>query len=127
MRRLGRSIVAIAAVASLAASGVLFSADRSLASDHQDSPLTVSRPGIDITDVYVYPSPTNPKNVVLAMDVSPLIPAGMGTTRFFDPGAMYQLKIAHGTSFVESQVIQFKAEGGGRRNGSRCTVRERPA
>jgi hypothetical protein len=113
MRRLGRSIVAIAAVASLAASGVLFSADRSLASDHQDSPLTVSRPGIDITDVYVYPSPTNPKNVVLAMDVSPLIPAGMGTTRFFDPGAMYQLKIAHGTSFVESQVIQFKAEGVG--------------
>jgi len=113
MRGRGRSLIAIGAVAMLAASGVLSATSRVQASDHQDSPLTVSRPGIDITDVYVYPSPKNPHDVVLAMDVSPLIPAGMGTTRFFDPGAMYQFKIAHGTSFVESQVIQFKADGVG--------------
>ena len=113
MRALGRPIVAIVAIGTLALSGVLFTASQTPASDHQDSPLTVSRPGIDITDVYVYPSPKNPKNVVLAMDVSPLIPAGMGTTRFFDPGAMYQLKIGHGKSYVESQVIQFKADGVG--------------
>jgi len=113
VRGFGRPIIAIVAIGILALSGVLFSASQTPASDHQDSPLTVSRPGIDITDVYVYPSPKDPNNVVLAMDVSPLIPAGMGTTRFFDPGAMYQLKIAHGKSYVESQVIQFKAEGVG--------------
>jgi len=106
-------LVVAGAAAALAVSSVLCSVSRSPASDLQDSPLTVSRPGIDITDVYVYPSPTNPNNVVLAMDVSPLIPGGMATTRFFDPGAMYQFKIAHGTSDVESQVIQFKADGAG--------------
>ncbi len=83
------------------------------ASDHQDSPLTVSRPGIDITDVFVYPSPTDAQNVVLAMDVSPLIPTGMGTSRQFDPGAMYQFKIGTGDRYTEDYVIQFKAVGTG--------------
>ncbi len=83
------------------------------ASDHQDSPLTVSRPGIDITDVYVYPSPHDPRAVVLAMDVSPLIPAGMGTSRQFDPGAMYQIHIGQGDRFTTDRVIQFEATGVG--------------
>ena len=48
---------------------------------------TASNTSADITDVYVFPSPTNPANVVLVMDVSPLIPAGMGTAKFFDPDA----------------------------------------
>ncbi len=81
------------------------------ASDHQDSPLTVSRPGIDITDVFVYPSPHDPNAVVLAMDVSPLIPTGMGSSRSFDPGAMYQFKIGTANDFNEDLVVQFKATG----------------
>ena len=83
------------------------------ASDHQDSPLTVSRPGIDITDVYVYPSPRDTNSVVLAMDVSPFIPTGMGTTRQFDPGAMYQFHIGTGDDFTTDLAIQFKASGTG--------------
>ena len=83
------------------------------ASDHQDSPLTVSRPGVDISDVYVYPSPRNARNVVLAMDVSPLIPTGMATTRQFDPGAMYQFHIGTGDDFTTDLAIQFKASGTG--------------
>jgi Domain of unknown function (DUF4331) len=89
----------------------LYSVHQVHASDHQDSPLTVSRPGIDITDVFVYPSPTNPQNVVLAMDVWPLIPTGMGTTKYFDPGAMYQFKIGTGEHYSADYVIQFKADG----------------
>ncbi len=81
------------------------------ASDHQDSPLTVSHPGIDITDVFVYPSPRHPGNVVLAMDVWPLIPAGMGPTKYFDPGAMYQFKIGTDAHYTEDLVLQFKATG----------------
>ncbi len=82
-------------------------------SDHQDSPLTVGRPGADISDVYVYPSPTNRANVVLAMNVHPLIPSGQASTVFFDPGVMYQFKIGKGNNFTEDSVIQFKASGVG--------------
>jgi hypothetical protein len=46
------------------------------------------------------------------MDVSPLIPAGMGTAKFFDPTLMWQFKIAHGaTNYQEDQVIQFGVSG----------------
>ncbi len=83
------------------------------ASDHQDSPMTVSHPGIDLTDVFVFPSSTNPRNVVLAMDVWPFIPTGMGATEYFDPRAMYQFKIGTGSHYNEDLVIQFKTGGVG--------------
>ena len=71
-------------------------------SDHQDTYnlATRSNTSADITDVYVFPSPSNPANVVFAMDVSPLIPAGMGTAKFFDPTLMWQFKISHSSSGV---------------------------
>jgi hypothetical protein len=82
-------------------------------SDHQDTYNLANRANTsaDITDVYIFPSPSNPANVVLAMDVSPLIPAGMGTAKFFDPTLMWQLKISHKPSGVEDQVIQFNVTG----------------
>ena len=97
-------LIAGAGVAPLAAS----------ASDHQDTLyLATNRPGADLTDVFVFPA-ADPKNVVLAMDVHPLIPAGEGTTAHFDPGVMYQFHIAHGkANFSQDQVIQFKATGAG--------------
>ncbi|MDQ6825852.1 MAG: DUF4331 domain-containing protein [Candidatus Eremiobacteraeota bacterium] len=82
-------------------------------SDHQDSPLTTQRPGADISDMYVFPSATNSKNVVLAMNVHPIIPAGQGTRTFFDPGVVYQYKIDNTGDYVEDTVVQFKASGVG--------------
>jgi hypothetical protein len=84
-------------------------------SDHQDTYnlATRSNTSADITDVYVFPSPSNPANVVFAMDVSPLIPAGMGTAKFFDPTLMWQFKISHSSSGVEDQVIQLGVKGTG--------------
>jgi hypothetical protein len=84
------------------------------ASDHQDTLyLANDRPGADLTDVFVFPA-ADPKKVVLAMDVHPLIPAGEGLTANFDPGVMYQFHIAHGkTNYAQDQVIQFKATGTG--------------
>jgi hypothetical protein len=82
-------------------------------SDHQDTYNLATRPNTsaDITDVFVFPSPGNPNNVVLAMDVWPLIPAGMGTSKFFDPSLMWQFKISHATSGIEDQAIQFGVTG----------------
>ncbi len=81
-------------------------------SDHQDSPLMVGRPGADITDVFVFPA-ANPNDVVLAMNVHPLIAAGTYSTVSFDPGVMYQFKIATNGGYRENKVIQFRAIGSG--------------
>ncbi len=100
------------ALAALAAAIMLYLPREGRSSDHQDSPLTVGRPGADITDVYVFPA-ADPNKVVLAMDVHPLIPAGEANTVFFDPGVMYQFKIDTTGDYREDKVIQFRALGSG--------------
>lgn len=87
------------------------------ASDHQDSPVTVNRPGADITDPYIFPAPDNPKNVVIAMDVHPLIPSGQGSSTYFDPGVVYQMNFdgvdenakTPAQHIMQTYVIQFVA------------------
>lgn len=113
MKSLVTAAAGILVIAGLLVVFALYGERPTVGSDHQDSPTTVSRPGADITDVFVFPSPENPKNVVLAMDVWPLIPAGQGTTKFFDPGVMYQFKIGVGNDYRAHYVIQFKADGVG--------------
>jgi len=70
----------------------------------------VARPGADITDVFVFPA-ADPKKVVLAMDVHPLIAPSEASSAAFDPGVLYQIKVTNDPSRVESHVIQFKARG----------------
>ncbi len=101
------------AVFALAGALFLYANHVARGSDHQDSPLTTTRPGTDISDMYVFPSATNSKNVVLAMNVHPIIPAGQGTRTFFDPGVLYQFKIDNTGDYVEDTVVQFKASGVG--------------
>lgn len=74
----------------------------------------IARPGADITDVYAFPSPANANNVVLVMDVHPLIAPGQGTSTFFYPAVLYQFKMVHGpfgTTAPEDTVIQFTVNG----------------
>ncbi|MGP6159618.1 MAG: DUF4331 family protein [Vulcanimicrobiaceae bacterium] len=109
---LGTLAVAIA----LSFAALLYSVHAANSSDHQDTYNLANRSNTsaDITDVFVFPSPVNPNNVVFAMNVSPLIPAGMGTARFFDPTLMWQFKISHGaTAGAEDQVIQLGVSGTG--------------
>ncbi|BDE06503.1 hypothetical protein WPS_17790 [Vulcanimicrobium alpinum] len=113
---INRRILGSLTVLAVAAAAVLYTAHPVRSSDHQDTYnlATRSNTSADITDVFVFPSPTNANNVVFVMDVSPLIPAGMGTSKFFDPTLMWQFKIAHGTgASPEDQVIQFGANGTG--------------
>jgi len=113
-----RSFATVVATALVAATITLYGLHFARASDHQDSPTVVARPGADITDVFVYPAPDNAQNVVLTMDVYPLIPAGMANTPAFslDPAVLYQFKIATNIAnndYTEKQVIQFKASASG--------------
>jgi hypothetical protein len=83
------------------------------ASDHADTRETVERPGTDLTDVFVFPSATDPNNVVLAMCVHGLIPTGQGPSTSFDPGVLYQFKIDNSGDNIEDVVIQATFEGMG--------------
>lgn len=107
----------VTAAIAITTAAVLYTAHPVKSSDHQDTYNLANSVGhntsADITDVFVFPSPTNPNNVVFAMDVSPLIPAGMGPSAFFDPTLMWQFKISHQASGIEDQVIQFGVTGTG--------------
>jgi hypothetical protein len=113
MKSIHRVIGGLVAALALVVVVIAYGAHAARSSDHQDTYNLANRANTsaDITDVYVFPSPSNPANVVLAMDVSPLIPAGMGTAKFFDPTLMWQFKISHGSSGVEDEVIQMGVTG----------------
>ncbi|HMD01402.1 MAG TPA: DUF4331 family protein [Candidatus Baltobacteraceae bacterium] len=111
-----RTIGSLAAVLAISAAIFLYTAHPVKSSDHQDTFNLAHRSNTsaDITDMYVFPSPANASNVVLVMNVSPLIPAGQGTSKFFDPSVMWQFKIAHGavgTFNSEDEVIQITVSG----------------
>ena len=112
-----RSVGMMAAVFVLAFSVSLFSFRAARGSDHQDSPTVVKNPLADITDVYAFPNPHDASRVVLAMDVRPLIPAGMTSGIALDPKLLYQFKVATkgvtSNSFQEDTVLQFTADAAG--------------
>lgn len=98
--------------------------------DLQGSPVTVSRPAADITDTYLFPSPSNPNNIVAVMDVYPLIPASSSPSpafkalnTFFDQQVLYTFKFdnnyadraSNGGRPIENMVLQisFGAPSGG--------------
>jgi len=81
---------------------------RGFSSDHADTPNIFANPGEDISDVFMFPSPTNSNNVVLVMNVHPLIGPGMGLSTYFDPNVLYQLKIDNTGDGVEDLVIQAR-------------------
>jgi hypothetical protein len=58
--QLKRIAATVTATVALAATGILYSSHAVRASDHQDSPAVLARVGADITDDYLFPSPTRP-------------------------------------------------------------------
>jgi hypothetical protein len=102
------------AVALFACGCVLFSAVfivRARGSDHADTPAIAAAPGTDLTDVFVFPSPTNANNVVLVMNAHPLITPANTASTVFDPNVLYQFKIDNNGDFREDLVIQAKFSG----------------
>lgn len=104
---LGAGALALAAAISLGTSQV------AVGSDHADTVESVNKPGIDLTDLHIFPSPENPDSVVLALSVRPLIPAGQGANFSFDPDVLYQFKIDTTGDNVEDLVIQATFQGTG--------------
>lgn len=99
---------ALAAVAAVS----LGTSQLAVGSDHADTVESVNKPGIDFTDLHIFPG-QDPNNVVLAMSVRPLIPAGQGNNFSFDPDVLYQFKIDTTGDNIEDLVIQARFEGTG--------------
>jgi hypothetical protein len=112
-----RLLGALAVIVALVAAFSLYLSHPARSSDHQDSPVTLGRPGADITDPYIFPAPDNPNNVVMVMNVHPLIPKGQGPNTFFDPGVLYQMNFdgidentkTPSQNISQTFVIQFAA------------------
>jgi Domain of unknown function (DUF4331) len=90
--KFARSLAGVFAVVALVAVIVLYSRTPARSFDIQNSPAVVNNPSADILDTYMFPSPTNINNVVVAMDVVPLIPAGQGLKTFFNQSVLYTMK-----------------------------------
>lgn len=111
-----RSIGVIASVFALTFAMSLYAFKAARGSDHQDSPTVVANPLADITDVFAFPDPKKPANVVLVMDVDPLIPSGMTAGHALDPNVLYQFKIATRLArkdYKEDMVLQLRADKSG--------------
>lgn len=89
------------------------------ATDHRDSTLLTNNPSVDINDVYVFHSPSNPNHTVLATTVSPFVTPAENGTRYFEPDAIYQFKIDTNGDAVEDLVIQGIPVSRGSRPGLR--------
>src|SRR5579859_5733905 len=80
-------------------------------SDPLETQAIAALPGANLSDLYVFPSPTNANNVVLIMTLHPYIQSGEIATTVFDPNVMYQFKIDNTGDDVEDLVIQAKFTG----------------
>lgn len=103
-----RRLAITAFVAVCAAGGVGIA----LASDHQDTPDVELNPAMDMTDLYVFPSPT-PGRVVLVMNSWGLLTPAETPTTSFDPNILYQFKIDNNHDGIEDKVIQVTFHGTG--------------
>ena len=100
--------IAVAAVVAACAVG----AGVALASDHQDTPDVELNPEMDLTDLYVFPSPV-PGRVVLVMNSWGVLSPAETPTTYFDPNILYQFKIDNDHDGVEDRVIQVTFNGAG--------------
>src|SRR5256885_9479661 len=76
---------------------------------HRDGPLATANPTADITDVYAFRSPENNNNLVLAIDVNPLIaPSDNGTRGVFDPTVQYQVHLNKSGGLTDDITVNIR-------------------
>lgn len=101
------------AIGAVMAAALAAAAGWTVAADHVDSPLVENEASIDIADTYVFRSPADPGNVVLAMTLHGFIPPAEAGTSIFDPDVLYQFKIDTDGDAVEDRVVQAFVTGTG--------------
>lgn len=107
---------ALLVAAAVAAFGTIAIVDRTVGSDHQDTPEVELSPRMDINDVYAFPGLSDDRIVLVMTTSSPITPA-QSASATFDPNLLYQLKIDNNGDAIEDRVIQvtFRGTGAGQR------------
>lgn len=106
---LGGSVIAVVGIALIAFA--LFSM-RAEGADHRDSPSVEGDAGADITDVYAFRSPTNPANLVVALNVNPLTPPSANGTTTFASGVDYRIHVDNTGDLNADATVVVKFTGG---------------
>jgi hypothetical protein len=88
--------------------------------DHRDSPLSSEDPTVDINDVYVFVSPTDPGKVIFAMTVNGFAVPAVRSSYSFGTDALYQIKIDTTGDAKEDLVIQATFDGFESLRDTRC-------
>ncbi|MBX7112091.1 MAG: DUF4331 domain-containing protein [Dehalococcoidia bacterium] len=105
---LGGSALAVIGIALLAFA--LFGL-RAEGADHKDSPSVEGDAGADITDVYAFRSPTNPNNLVVALDVNPLTPPSANANTNFASGVDYRIHVDNNGDLNADATVVVKFTG----------------
>ncbi len=83
-----------------------------LASDHQQTVFTETRPRFDITDVHAFPAATDGRMAIAVTSSSPLTPATTQTHGFGDVSEeLYEIKVDNTGDAVEDLVFQVSFTG----------------
>jgi len=105
-----RGWFAVASVAALTATFAI--AQRSNASDHQDTPEVELSPRMDVNDVYAFPGSSADRIALVLTTSSPITPP-QSSAAAFDPNLLYQLKVDNTGDGVEDKVFQITFSGSG--------------
>src|SRR3954453_22354208 len=73
--------------------------------DHRDSPLTKATAQLDINDVYIFKSSTNPRNTVIIVTVVPL--AGVLNAPVFSSTGLYDVNVSNDGDAIEDLTFRF--------------------
>lgn len=96
-----------ATLAAIIGLGVV-SIERLSSADHIDAPITSRDADVDINDLFVFRSPSDPSRVVFAMTVHPLIEPAASALARFPTNVLYQWRIDTDADNVEDLVIQAR-------------------
>ena len=77
-------------------------------SDHVDGPRTTADPAIDLTDLYAFISPENPKRMVLIANVFP----GAGDSALFSNAVSYSIAVRQIRLVATGDAARFEAKKG---------------
>jgi len=103
---LRKLVFALAGLALIASGGFAAVAQ---GADHRDGPLSQANPTGDITDVYAFRSPADNNNLVVAINVNPLIvPTDYVSRGSFDPGVQYQLHVNKSSGLADDVTVNMR-------------------
>ena len=80
------------------------------AADHQDSPVAKANADLDLTDVYVFRSPANPANLVVALDIMSVFDfvGGSKPGKLFAEDGVYELSVDRDGDLRPDVIVRFK-------------------